>query len=77
MNRDIIREFLNESYEQFAGKDAVLSLVSEIETNLDEIEHGILELSEGLDSIRSKLNKIAAVVDDMSNSYQAGDQDFS
>ena len=77
MNRDIIREFLNESYEQFAGKDAVLSLVREIETYLDEIDHGILELSEGLDSIRSKLNEIAGVVDQMSNSYQAGDQDFS
>lgn len=77
MDRDIIRDFLNETYEQFAGKDAVLSLVTQIETTLDEIDYGTLEISEGLNSIREKLSKIATAVDEMSREYQAGDQDFS
>ena len=70
MVRDIIRDFLNESHEQFAGKDAVLSLVSEIEIALDEID-------EGLNLIREKLNKITEAVDGMSRDYRSGDQDFS
>jgi len=77
MVRDIIRDFLNESYEQLAGKDAVLSLVSEIEITLDEIDDGTLEIYEGLNSIREKLSKIAESVDGMSSDYRSGDQDFS
>jgi hypothetical protein len=77
MVRDIIRDFLNESYEQLAGKDAVLSLVSEIEITLDEIDDGTLEIYEGLNSIREKLNKITEAVDGMSRDYRSGDQDFS
>lgn len=77
MVRDIIRDFLNESYEQLAGKDAVLSLVSEIEITLDEIDDGTLKIYEGLNSIREKLNKITEAVDGMSRDYRSGDQDFS
>ena len=74
MDRDIIRNFLDESYEQLAGKDAIMRAITEIETNLDAIEYGDQDPDVYIEEIRKLLKVIEAEVD---GSYRPGDSSYS
>lgn len=74
MDRDIIRNFLDESYEQLAGKDAIMRAITEIETNLDAIEYGDQDPDVYIEEIRKLLKVIEAEVD---GSYMPGDSSYS
>jgi hypothetical protein len=74
MDRDIIRNFLDESYEQLAGKDAIMRAITEIETNLDAIEYGTQDLDASINEIKNLLKIIASEID---GSYRPGDSSYS
>ena len=74
MNRDIIREFLNESYEQFAGKDAISRALEDIRITLEGIELEIEDMETGFVKIRKILDVIES---ESSGTYRSGDESYS
>jgi len=74
MNRDIIREFLNESYEQFAGKDAIFRALADIRIILEGIEYGTEDMETGFVEIRKILDVIES---ESSGTYRSGDESYS
>ena len=74
MNRDIIREFLNESYEQFAGKDAISRALADIRIILEGIEYGTEDMETGFVEIRKILDVIES---ESSGTYRSGDESYS
>jgi len=74
MNRDIIREFLNESYEQFAGKDAISRALEDIRIILEGIEYGTEDMETGFVEIRKILDVIES---ESSGTYRSGDESYS
>ena len=74
MNRDIIREFLNESYGQFAGKDAISRALEDIRIILEGIEYGTEDMETGFVEIRKILDVIES---ESSGTYRSGDESYS